>query len=808
MSSHDVKTWDAEVDWGEPVYLRSSFFGRQRDLSALQEMLADPSVRLITITGPSGVGKSRLAAQLYLDARDAFPDGIVFVSLSSVHDPEQVLSFLAKALDLRDDLDLLVLDQLQERLEGQRMLLVLDGFEHVLSASRAVTELLSRVSGPVVLATSRAPLRITAEHEYLLAPLELPGADDKHTPEHLVQNTAVALFVDRARAVRNTFELTEENAEAVADICRRLDGLPLAIELAAARTKILSPQALLVRLSNRLQLLTGGPRDVPLRLQTMRDAIAWSHDLLSPEHRAVFRHVSVFAGGFNLDEASVIEGISPLGDDPFHAGDGGDPLELFEAIAALVDSSMVLADRSSESDARFIVLETLREFGLEQLEAAGEAGDYRRRHAEAFLRIVIHADERIWGPESYRWVNRLEKEHDNLRTALEWSLANDPDIALKLAGKLWWFWQTRGHLTDGRRWLQRALAAAPYEATHDRLQATFGGGFLAVMQGDPVAAVPYLEQSRQIVNGMGLTDAEHEGQLRFMESFVIGGKGEHQAAAESARVALAKFEESNAAERIPFAHNRLGIELAAIGENPESEEQFRLALEKWRARGSEWGEVTALINLAIAARNRCDYVKAVSDLALCLEPAHRQGDPWGEAETRLTMAGLAGLLGDQTMSIRFQASAERIRQSIGLRLQEYIDPALLDSATVEERMKDPAFAAAWTEGQSARIEQLVTWAKELQQFAESGGRPAPAPVAAPHAPLPPASRFPGSPNILSPREMEVLRLMAEGLSSREIGERLFISPRTATTHVANIFSKLNVDSRASAVTAGFRLGLI
>jgi predicted ATPase/DNA-binding CsgD family transcriptional regulator len=808
MSPQDTKTWDAEVDWGEPVYLRSSFFGRQRDLSALQEMLADRSVRLITITGPSGVGKSRLAAQLYIDARDAFPDGIVFVSLSAVHDPELVLSFLAKALDLRDDLDLPVLDQLQERLEGFRMLLVLDGFEHVLSASRAITELLSRVSGPVVLATSRAPLRITAEHEYLLAPLELPAADEKHTVEQLRENTAVALFVDRARSVRNTFELTEENAEAVAEVCRRLDGLPLAIELAAARTKILSPQALLARLSNRLQLLTGGPRDVPLRLQTMRDAIAWSHDLLSPEHRAVFRHISVFSGGFNLDEATAIEGIATLGDHSFRPGDGGDPLELFEAIAALVDSSMVLADRSSESDARFIVLETLREFGLEQLEAAGEADEYRRRHAEAFLRVVTYADERIWGPDSYRWVNRLEQEHENLRAALEWSMAHDPDLALKLAGKLWWFWQTRGHLSDGRRWIQRALEAAPYEASHDRLQATFGGGFLAVMQGDPTAAIPYLEQSRKVVTEMGATDAEHEGQLRYMESFVIGGTGEHQAAAEAARISLAKFEESNAAERVPFAHNRLGIELAATGVNAESEEQFRLALEKWRARGSEWGEVTALINLAIAARNRGDYVKAVSDLALCLEPAHRQGDPWGEAETRLTMAGLAGLLGDQTMSVRFQASAERIRQAIGLRLQEYIDPALLDSSTVEERMKDPAFAAAWTEGQSATIEQLVAWANELHRAAASGGKPTPTSAAPAPPPLPAASRFPGAPSILSPRELEVLRLMAEGLSSREIGERLFISPRTATTHVANIFSKLDVDSRASAVTAGFRLGLI
>jgi predicted ATPase/DNA-binding CsgD family transcriptional regulator len=758
---------------------------------------------LITITGPSGVGKSRLAAQLYLDAREVFPDGVVFVSLSGVRDSELVLPFLAKALDLRDDFDLPVLDQLHERLEGKRMLLVLDGFEHVLSASRAITEMLSRVSGPVVLATSRSPLRITAEHEYLLAPLELPPANGQRTPEQLLQNTAVALFVDRARAVRNTFELTEENAGAVTEVCRRLDGLPLAIELAAARTKILSPQALLARLSNRLQLLTGGPRDVPARLQTMRDAIAWSHDLLSPEHRAVFQHLSVFAGGFTLDEASAVEGIAPFGDDGYQSAGGGDPLELFEAIASLVDSSMVLADRSSESEARFIILETLREYGLEQLEAAGELADYRKRHAAAFLRLVTEADTHVWGRDSYRWINRLEQEHENIRAALEWSLEHDSAIALKLAGKLWWFWQTRGHLTEGRRWLKRALDAAPYEASHDRLQASFGGGFLAVMQGDPSSAVPYLEQCRTIVDGMGANDAEHQGQIQFMESFVIGGKGEHQDAAASARASLASFVESGAEQRIPFAHNRLGIELAAIGEHAEAETHFQHALDQWRAQGSEWGEVTALINLAIAERNRGDYARAVADLTLCLEPAHRQGDPWGEAETRLTMAGLAALLGDELMSARFQAAAERIRQAVGLRLQEYIDPALLDTAAIETRMSDPVFAQAWAEGQSATIEQLVAWATELQHSASTGRRPAPVamPPAAPPAPLPAASRFPGPPSILSPRELEVLRLMAEGLSSREIGERLFISPRTATTHVANIFSKLDVDSRASAAAA-------
>ncbi len=803
MSSHDVKGWDAEVDWGEPVYLRSSFFGRQNDLAALSAMLADPAVRLVTITGPSGVGKSRLAAQLYVDSRDLFPDSIVFVSLSSVRDPELVLPLLAKSLEMREDRDVPVLDRLHERLDGARALLVLDGFEHVLGASRAITELLTRVTGPVVLVTSRAPLRITAEHEYLLAPLTLPPANGNRTPEELMQNTAVALFVDRARAVRNTFELTAENAEAVAEVCRRLDGLPLAIELAAARTKILSPQALLSRLSNRLQLLTGGPRDVPARLQTMRDAIAWSYDLLAPEHKTVFRHISVFSGGFNLDEAAVIEGFTD--GDPFAAGDGGDPLELFDAIASLVDSSMVLADRSSESEARFLILETMREYGLEQLESAGESELYRRRHVHAFLQLAELTDKHIWGPDAYRWVRRLDQENDNLRAALEWGLANEPKQALRLAGKLWWYWQTRGYLTEGRTWIRRALDAAPYEPSDDRLQALFGGGFLAGMQGDPAGAVPYLDQCRRVVAESEETG--REGQVQFLESFVLGSRGDHEAAVVAARSALEQMTGTGADSRIPFAHNRLGIELAAIGQHEESEQHFRKALARWQEGGNEWGVVTALINLAIAARNKGDYAQAVTDLVNCLEPAHRQGDPWGEAETRLTLAGLAAILGDNLAATRFHGSAEKIRQTIGLSLQEYIDPSLLDGEKLKERLEDPVYAAAWAEGQAATMDQLMNWARELQGLARSGRRATPVHPQTP-VPMPPASRFPTSQGILSPRELEVLRLMADGLSSREIGERLFISPRTATTHVANIFTKLEVDSRASAVTAGFRLGLI
>lgn len=624
-------------------------------------------------------------------------------------------------------------------------------------------------------------------------------------PDVVKTNAAIALFVDRARAVRNTFELTEDNIEVIAEICRRLDGLPLAIELAAARTKILSPRALLARLSNRFQVLTGGPRDAPPRSQTMRDAIAWSFDLLSPDQQALFRRLCVFTEGFGFEEAAGVV-AEPVQERTVSISDDQITSELFETIASLVDSSMLLAGGSNEMDARFYILETLREFGLEQLETAGEQNHYRYRHARIFDQLARTANEQIWGPESYRWIARLQGDYANLRAALEWSIANEPSIALRLAGNLWWFWQSRGYLGEGRIWLQRALDAAPYEANYDRLQTAFGSGFLAVMQGDPSAALPYLDQCRQIAHDMGTNDPRIGGRIAFLESFILGGLGEHREAVAAARNALLAVEAATADSWIPFVHNRLGIELAAIGEHEDGEAQFRLALEGWREQENEWGEVTALINLAIAARNRGDYAKATADLRTCLAPAHRQGDPWGEIETRSTLAGLAALLGNQRLSIRFQASAEQIRRAIDLRLQDYIDPALVDHASIEERMRDPIFASDWAEGQTASITQLIDWANELQQLAESRNtvpqareRPIPLPV---------ASRAPGSENVLTPRELEVLRLMAEGLSSKEIGEQLFISPRTASTHVANIFGKLSVDNRAAAVSAGFRLGLI
>jgi predicted ATPase/DNA-binding CsgD family transcriptional regulator len=792
-----------------PPHLRSTFVGRQRDLEALRALLLNPSVRLVTISGPSGVGKSRLATQLADTLDDSAFESVLFLPLATVTEPDRVLLALARLIDVRDDVESSLLAGIREQLRGRRTLIILDNFEHLIGASVILTELLSCCDDLTLLVTSRIPLRITAEHEYLLGPLPLPKVHEVHLTDSLLENEAVALFVSRARAVSPAFALTEENAPSITEICRRLDGLPLAIELAAARIKILSPQALLARLSNRLQLLTGGPRDVPARLQTMRDAIAWSYDLLSPEQRAVFRHVSVFSGGFSLEAATTLESFASNGKAIASADSVHNRLpatDLFDALALLVDNSIVLSDRDAQPEPRFVILETIREYGLEQLDRHDELETYRSRQAAISLQLALTAQEHLWGPRSREWLARLEQEHDNLRAALNWALDNDPSMALKMVANLWWFWQTRGFLTEGRDWIRRALQVATEAPSANVIDSMLGGGFLAVMQGDPQSALALQATGLRLATES--SDQLRVGQMHYLSSFALGGSGEHARAVEFAEQALELMQACNCDRWIPFALNRLGIELSEVGEEERGLALFQDAHDLWLEQGNEWGIVTALVNLALGARNRGEYHKAVESLVSCLPLAYRQGDTWGVAETCHALAGLSALLGDPVMAARFQGARDRVKLQIGLKLQRYIDPVLRDGPGLEGVIGSEQFNQAIAEGHSASIDDLIGWGTTLLTTSSAGGH-APESVRPSRrspAQVVPAAELPDPP--LSARELEVLRLMADGLSSREIGERLFISPRTATTHVGNIFAKLDVDSRASAVTKAFRLGLV
>ena len=398
--------------------------GREREVEEVCRWLHSKDVRLLTLTGPGGTGKTRLALQVGADLLEGFDDGVFFVSLAAVSDPELVPSTIAKPLGVKESAEQSLEESLEAYLQQKRLLLILDNFEQVLGGATKVGDLLGSCPNLKVLATSRIPLRIYGEQEYPVPPLELP--DPMHLPplERLTQYEAVRLFVERARAVKPDFEVTNKSAPAVAEICVRLDGLPLAIELAAARTKLLPPQALLSRLSNRLKLLKGGARNLPARQQTLRATIGWSYNLLDEEEKTLFCKLSVFSGGSTLE--AIEEICDPEGD-----------IDILEGVDSLVEKSLLRQEEGADGEPRFVMLETVHEYAREKLEESGQAEEVKRKHAEYFLALAQEANAGLRGPEAAKGLERLEVEHDNMRAALGRTLRRgETDLALGFGGAL------------------------------------------------------------------------------------------------------------------------------------------------------------------------------------------------------------------------------------------------------------------------------------------------------------------------------------------------------------------------------------
>src|SRR5215211_3342185 len=457
------------------------FLGREREIEEAVALLLQPDVRLVTLTGPGGVGKTRLGMRVAAEVLESFPDGAFLIDLARLTDPDLIASATATALGLREQPGQSLEKALAEYLRELRILLLFDNFEHVLSAAPLVADFLRSAPGLKVLVTSRARLGLQAEHEYRVEPLPIPDQESLPPLAELSTFDAIELFTSREKALRPGFRLTEENASVVAEIVCQLDGLPLAIELAAARVKLLSPAALRDRLSRRLSTLTGGARDLPARQRTLRDTIAWSHDLLAQPERILFRRLSVFVGGWTLEAAEAIAAV-----------DAGETVDAFQGLASLVDQSLV--DEWPTPDAiagepRYGMLETIREFAAEQLAASGEI--IEAEHAfEAFLiaRAEV-AEAGLSSPEQPKWLERLEAEHDNLRAALSRILdRGEGAVALRLAPRLWRFWWLRGYPKEGRSWLERALAAASSADAALRARAEFGLGKLCSDLGDYTAA--------------------------------------------------------------------------------------------------------------------------------------------------------------------------------------------------------------------------------------------------------------------------------------------------------------------------------
>src|SRR5712692_371541 len=468
-------------------------FGRQREIEQVTHLLLDDATRLLTLTGAAGTGKTRLAIAVAALLAGRFADGLRFVDLSTLLDSRLVASNIARALGVPEVGRRGLIDDVAERAGNLDILIVLDNFEQVLSAGPVVAQLLSATNRLKLLVTSRVLLNLRWERPFEVRPLDVPDIARGPSLSTLEGSPAIALFVDRARAVRPDFRLTDANARAVAEICVRLEGLPLAIELAAARSNVFPAYAILDRLEPRLDILAGGPRDSPARHRTLRDAVAWSYDLLGVVEQRVFRRSAVFVGSFTLLGAERI------------CLDSDEPAEhVLSAISTLVDSSLLRPGSDATDEPRFSILETIRHYGIDQLEASAEAAVIRRRHADLCLEFAQQAEPELVGTGQADWLRRLDRAHDNIRAALRWCLdSGNVEIALEISSHLWNFWGTQGHRIEGERWLNEALFRSDGTASRARARALGAAGNLARARSDLLQAESFYRQSLAVHEELG-----------------------------------------------------------------------------------------------------------------------------------------------------------------------------------------------------------------------------------------------------------------------------------------------------------------
>ncbi len=862
--------------------------GREREIAAVCTLLRRPEVRLVTLTGTGGIGKTRLAVHVATELLADFPDGVCFVFLAPLSDPTLVLSTIAQVLDVKESGARPLPDLLIADLRDKHLLLCLDNFEHLLPATPQLTDLLTACPHLTMLVTSRAVLHVQGEHLFPVPPLAVPDLTQlPPTAETLPSYAAVALFLQRAQAREPTFQITSTNARPVASVCIRLEGLPLAIELAAARITLFPPQALLARLTQRLPLLTSGTRDVPARQQTLRNTIAWSYHLLNEEEQRLFRRLAIFVGGCTLQAVEAV----------CEAPGGGVGKE-FEGVASLIEKSLLQQTEPEGEEPCLRMLETLREYALEELSASGDLETTRQAHAAYYLRLSEQAEAELVGPRQARWLERLEREYDNLRAALTWGLSeaageegeHRKELALRLAGALGEFWIPQSHLSEGWTFLEQALAASPRAASALRAKALRVAALLALVQHDQRAEVlaeeglvlcqqqadqagtayclyvlgvcaiwrgeygqahARFEQSAALFRARGNT--YRLGWSLALQGVTDQAQGEHVGARAHYEEALALFSELGSLEGRARMHFELGLLLFydlgdALSARSFLEEAARLlreegntagvavsllrsaevallgqgdlvaacvlaeaALGVFRELSYKGGMAEALFVLArlqarqgnyLAARSRYEAILTLArerddrrNIHVVYRVEYGRGLPPGRPSEHddqrnipLYVEGLAQVVaaqGEGAWAARLWGAAEAMREDMHaprpwVFRTEYEQAITAASTQVGEKL----FTAAWAEGRAMTLEQVLT---------PQGQATLPGPLSAPSARMSPLG-----PLGLTPREVEVLRLLARGLTNAQIAEKLVVSLLTVKAHLRSIYSKLGVTSRSAA----------
>jgi len=715
--------------------------GRDAELLALAALLRKDEVRLVTLVGPGGAGKSRLAVQAAAEVANEFTGGVYFVALGVISDSTLVPSAIARALDVREIGTRSVLDALDDHLQALdgRVLLLLDNFEHLIDAVAVVASLLAACPVLKVIVTSRAVLNLSGEHEFAVSTLALP--DIRHLPDPASLSTcpAVALFVERAAATRSDFALTTDNARVIAEICARLDGLPLALELAAARVRVMPPSEMLTRLRSRLQLLTGGARDLPVRQQTLRGTLDWSYDLLSPDERTLFRRLAAFAGGCTLEAAeAVCNARRDLGTD------------VLEGVASLMSQSLLRQAEETTDETRFAMLDTIREYALEQLDASQEGDEVRRAHAAYCLVLAEEGDAAFTGSDRSLWLARFDAEHDNFRQALDWLVQTGrAEWALRLGAALFRYWEARELLTEGRLRLVAVLELPDAQArTKERARALLAAGVLAVEQGDYPAARALVSDSLSIYDERG--DPWGSVVCRNALAAAAVDEGDHSRAQSLFEECLAAWEALGDRRAVARALSNLANLAKLRGDRPKARSLYEQSLAIFRALGDEVGVAWSLNHQGQVAREQDDRSAARALCEQALAIFRGLNDRWGiassladlghlsrdEGHTQDAQAwyresieifrelgyrrGIARLLedfacaavtdGHPERGLRLAGAAAALREALGARLPPDEQPKLERVLAQARAAVAPAAAQrVWTEGATMPLERAIDY---------------------------------------------------------------------------------------------------